>query len=134
MNYSELKQKHSVEINEFPMFFAFSNDQFEKGLAKFNCVRADLTSISVGGFIKSVDAKKYVAMLKRFTDEDAAAMLNDDFLIGAFKYELANHEFGYTGDPTSTLEALDITLDDDRKVECFNAAKAQYMAENQDNF
>ena len=33
-NYINMKSRHQQEVNDFPMFFAFSDKQFEKGIAK----------------------------------------------------------------------------------------------------
>lgn len=32
MSYLELKKKHQKEFNEFPMFFAFNQKQFDEGM------------------------------------------------------------------------------------------------------
>jgi hypothetical protein len=134
MTYTELKQKHSAEISAFPVFFAFGKKQFEEGLAQLNVTEDELTMTGSGGYLKTSDVQAWKDMFVRFEKETEAYMLDDAFLTKAIKYELGNHEFGYTGDPSETLEALGLTLDNDRKVACFNAAKEQYMEENKDNF
>ena len=134
MNYSELKQKHTETLNDFPMFFAFGQGQFAEGLVQLGVKEEELSSISGGGFIRSADAEEYLSMFRAFRAESKAYMLDDAFLTDAIKYELANHEFGYTGDPSDALDVLGITLKDERIIACFKAAKAQYMEENKDNF
>ncbi len=33
--YIQMKQRQQKELNEFPCFFAFSDEQFNKGMEKF---------------------------------------------------------------------------------------------------
>ena len=55
-------------------------------------------------------------MLDRHHDELQAAIDADltgkGFIFDMFSYELANHEYNYTGDISSTLEALNLTEDE----------------------
>ena len=52
----------------------------------------------------------------RHQDERAAAIQADPdgtgFIFQMFRYELANHEYSYTGDLAETLDALGITTDE----------------------
>ena len=50
-------------------------------------------------------------MLARFKRELADAMQDDLFAVRAIRYELANHEYGITYDPTDALESLYITIE-----------------------
>lgn len=119
--YLEMKNKHQKEVNEFPMFFAFSDKQFEEGMQKFGLQVTDtdqIVSIGGGGFCRKSDAKSYSDLLKRFEQEMTEAMESDEtgeaFILDMFSYELANHEYGYTGEVGDTLRALGMTM---REVE-----------------
>lgn len=127
-NYNALKTKHGEEVNNFPMSFAFSNEQFATGLKKLGATREDVVSIGGGGFIRKTDKDAFLALFKRHTEEMEAAMLDDDFLTDAIRYELGNHEYCITGDETDTLETLGVVLDDERKVDCFNKARTDYLS------
>jgi hypothetical protein len=115
--YKVMKEKHQEEINEFPMFFAFSKEQFEKGMTNFGLQADDVGEISrlgdTGGFIKRTDAAMFREMSNRHEQEMQAAIDNDTtgegFIFDMFFYELANHEYVYTNDVTDTLEALSTT-------------------------
>lgn len=114
--YKLMRDKQQQEFNEFPMFFAFSDDQFESGMEKLGLVPADtdkLYSIGLGGFIRKADSKEFNSMLLNHDKEFLKAIESDTsgegFIYDMFIYELANHEYGYTGDITDTLEAIDIS-------------------------
>ena len=59
--YSELKDRHSKLINDFPMFFAFTENQLHEGMLKLGLEitqKDQLLSIGMGGYIKEVDEKR----------------------------------------------------------------------------
>ena len=117
--YIHLKDRHLKEINDFPMFFAFSHDQFEEGLEKFGLSMEDasheLISIGGGGYIRKTDVNAFNEMFKRHEEELQQAIDNDKtgegFIFDMFYYELANHEFAYSREIESTLDALGLTLE-----------------------
>lgn len=111
--YIKLKEQHQKEVNEFPMMFAFSNEQFKEGMKKLGVASKDeLVSIGSGGFVRKTDAKSYVLMLKRMDEEDREAMKDPEYCYEMFRYELGNHEYCITYDYTETLEALGLTEDE----------------------
>ena len=71
--------------------------------------------------------------MDRHASELEDAFNADTVLIEAIIYELGNHEYSYTYDPTDTIEALDLNMDDERVVKCFQVAKKQYLDDNEDN-
>lgn len=138
--YRELRDRQQKEVNEFPMFFAFSNKQFEEGMARFG-LKADETDKiyklgNTGGFYLRSDSEKLFAMFTRHEEELATAIAEDQtgegFIYEMFLYELNNHEYGYTGDAEPALDALGMTIDkiksDERLLNGFKKAerKARY--------
>jgi len=121
--YQELKRKHDKEFAGFPMFFAFSNEQFEEGMAKFGLTKFDINQIykfgHTGGFYLRTDSERLHEMLTRFEKEiqDAidADATGEGFILEMFDCELGDHEYCYTHDTTSALDALDLTLEDIKK-------------------
>lgn len=117
--YQLLKQKQQKEFSQFPMFFAFSEKQFNEGMAKLGLSPTEtdkIYSFGAGGFYKKSDSKKLRDMLDRF-DEELISVINDKisgkkFCFDMFSYELANHEYGYTGDLQETIDAVGYTLDE----------------------
>ena len=117
--YETLKERQQKEFNEFPMAFAFSNEQLKDGLKKLGLKENEsdkVTSIGYGGFIRTVDVKAFVDMGKRHEDELKDAIKQDltgeGFIKDMFTSELANHEYGYTYELDDTLETVGLTIDD----------------------
>lgn len=122
--YLTLKQKHQEEVNNFPMVFAFSNEQFKEGMEKLGLTATDtdkVCSIGGGGFIRKEDSNSLSEMFSRHTNEKQEAMSNDPtgdgYILDMFDYELGNHEYSYTWDVEPTLDALGLTMDDVNKDE-----------------
>lgn len=113
--YTELKAKHQAEVNAFPFGFAFNQSQFEEMMKKWDLKPIDIReilSIGGGGYVRKDDAKAMKEMFTRHESELKAAMQDYDFAFEAFNYELANHEYGYTGELDDTLDALGLTIDE----------------------
>ena len=111
MKYVELIIRHQKEFEEFPIFFAFSNEQFKEGLEKLGATEEEVASLPFGGIIKKVDAKKYSELALRHNEELKKAMEDDDFVYSMFRYELSNHEYCVYEDHTETLEAVGLTYE-----------------------
>lgn len=116
--YYELKSRQQEEFNSFPMSFAYNQEQFENGMRKLGLKPEEtnkVSRISAGGFIRKKDSADFTAMLKRHRSQMEKAIADDKdgsgFIKDMFAYELANHEFDYTGDLDDTLESLDLTID-----------------------
>jgi hypothetical protein len=114
--YLKLKRQHQKEVNEFPMFFAFSNKQLEEGLKKFNVTKEEICSIGAGGFMKKTDSILFKNMFKKHRAEMDESILGDKtgegFIKDMFQYEMDNHEYSYTGDIEDTLDSLGLTIDE----------------------
>ena len=113
MGYVELKQKHQAEVNDFPMVFAFSNEQFAEAMAKLGLQEDDLDKVykfgDTGGIYRREDAERLHSMFRRHDAEMAEAMQEPAFALEAFDYELSNHEFCITGSVEDTLAALGLS-------------------------
>jgi len=128
MNYQELKDKHSKEFSEVPIFWAFSNAQFEEGLKKHNIVKGDkIVNIGAGGYIKKTNLPLLDAVIKKHKAEKKEFKKQDKELIKAIEYELSNHEYGITMDPTDTIDCLSLDMNDERIQKCFKKAKSNFM-------
>jgi hypothetical protein len=135
--YVELIDKHQEEFNNFPCFFAFDKKQFNEGMEKLGLNPDDTDKIyrGIGGmFYKKSDSQKLKDMLNKHDKEFKEAVANDKtgegFIYQMFKYELANHEYGYTYELDDTLNALDLTIEEinnnknllnglNKAIECF---------------
>ena len=117
--YLELKERQQEEINRFPMFFAFNSEQFKEGMEKLGLEPGDTNLIyklgNTGGYYRRSDAEELNNMFTRHERERQEAIKADTgegYCFQMFKYELANHEYGYTGRLNDTLEALDLTREE----------------------
>lgn len=117
--YRELMDKFQKEVNELPLGFAFSNEQFEQMMNKWGLTSEDtdkIYRIGGGGFMRKSDADLVTGTFSRHKEELAAAIAADPdgtgFIYDTFSYELRNHEYAYTGDAEDTLDALGYTWDD----------------------
>jgi hypothetical protein len=113
--YKTLKEKHQEEVNNFPMFFAFNNKQFDEGMKKFGLSSSDkdkIYNLGGGGYYRKTDAKELHGMFERHRKEMKEAMQNENFVYDMFDYELGNHEYNYTQDITDTLDSLGLTYEE----------------------
>jgi len=128
MNYQELKDKHSKEFSEVPIFWAFSNEQFDEGLKKHNIIKGDkIVHIGAGGYIKKTDIHILDSVIAKHKAEKKEFKKQDKELIKAIEYELSNHEYGVTLDPTDTIDCLSLDMNDERTQKCFKKAKSNFM-------
>ena len=100
--YRQMSARHQKEVNEFPFLFAFNKQQFEEGCKKLGVTdpKAELYALrGSGGFYRKTDAARLHEMTKRHNDEMDAAMLDEEFAVGAFCYEAGNHEYQINMDP-----------------------------------
>lgn len=119
MTYKELKDRQQAEINAFPFMFAFSNEQFIKGMERLGLKPTDtdkIYSIGGGGYVRKSDYAELEAMTQRhrqeMRDAIAADTTGEGFIYDMFYYELANHEYIISGSITETLDALELTIDE----------------------
>ena len=117
MTYVEFKEKRQKEINELPMYFAFSDKQFNELMVKLgyndeNVFLNDIMSIGGGSIILKKDKELVMNTFDRIDKELTENFKNDEFLESAFEYELGNHEYCITYDISETLDALDISYDE----------------------
>ena len=115
MKYTELKAKHQAEVSAFPLGFAFNQKQFDEMMIKWGLKPTDIReilSIGGGGYVRKDDADAMKEMFARHEAEHKSAMQDDEYLFTMFNYELANHEYSYTGELDDTLDALGLTIDE----------------------
>lgn len=117
--YNDLKRKQEKELNNFPMFFAFSNKQFDEGMKKLDLQPTDtdkIYSFGYGGYYRKSDAKKLNEMFEKHGNEMKqnikADKTGEGFIYDMFSYELSNHEYCITYDLDETLEVLCLTMKD----------------------
>lgn len=117
--YTEMKQRQQQEYNALPLGFAFDRKQFAEmmhgwGLDPERDIKK-ICSIGAGGYIQKKDVELLRQTSARHRAEKVEAIAQDKtgtaFIFQMFYCELANHEYGYTGDEEDTLDALGYTLE-----------------------
>lgn len=127
--YVEMTQRHEKEVAAFPMFFAFSQAQFNEGMKKLGLKPAEVKKvepIGLGGFVRKSDAEKLGTIFDRQAQELHEAIYADTdgtgFAYEMFRYELANHEYEVTMDATPSIKACGLTVADVAKSEALTRA------------
>ena len=144
--YKQLKSRIQKEIDEFPIYFAFGNEQFEELLRKLglsenedseNFYAKKLVRVGSFGVVLREDAPRLTKMMEDHTQQIREQIAKDKtgngFIKDMFEYELRNHEYGYTGDSTDAVEALGLTFEeienDERLSNGFRKAKRRIERE-----
>lgn len=130
--YIKLKEQHQKEVNEFPMMFAFSDEQFKQGMEKLGVTNEkELVSIGYGGFIRKTDKDAYIQMYKRMDTERKEAMKDPEYCYEMFRYELANMEYCVTYDLEDTLNTLGLTeeevMENPMMLDALKRARKDYL-------
>src|SRR5574344_210153 len=96
MTYEEYKNKKQEEFNDLPIFYAFSNEQFEAAMNERGLTLKDTDKIfklgDTGGFYLKKDAEIIRAYFSK-QDELSELMKDKTFATEAFLYEMNNHEY-----------------------------------------
>lgn len=121
-NYKTWKFNKQADFDKLPIYFAFSDEQFEEALQKMNLKDTPedlkkIVNIGFGGMMRKCDLCLLENHNLTFSRENLLFWLKNSFRFayGAFRYELNNHEFFITYDLTDTLNALDLTEKDIQK-------------------
>ena len=99
--YLDLQDKQRKEIEEFPIAYAFNNEQLKEALKKLGNVELSdcCTVMNHGDIMLKKDAKRFIAMLRRHNKEVHDLLKSDnDIAYEAFLYEMENHEYAINWD------------------------------------
>ena len=132
--YKKLSDDHQRRVSEFLdkyAFFAFNDRQFTNGLQRLGIDRNDAGKMLVrmsgtGGYMLRGKAAEYRALSETIAAETDAAVhdpvTGPGFAYDMFYYELANHEYSYTGRADDALDALGYDWNDIRNDELLKTA------------
>lgn len=140
--YAAMKREHQRELNAFPIQFAFSTEQFNRGMEALGLKPTDadkVVSIGACGFMRKSDVEAFNEMNARHRREEREALEADATGLGyirdMFAHELSEHEFGYTYMLNETLESLGYTKEqvnaDPRLKAGLDAALKPYYEEEE---
>ena len=110
MTIYEIKKQHETKLTELMkecgLFWAFSNEQFAANKTPLK-EGEKYVSIGAGGYMPKGNIDKWINGTKQLNKErNAAINQNKKLRYANIAYELNNHEAFYTGDISSTLDAL----------------------------
>lgn len=93
--YLDLKKKHEKELSDFPIAYAFNDEQLQQALEKLGATKEEcVTVFGNGDIVRREDAKPFIKMLERHTKEIKDKLKDDvEFAEAAFLYEMDNHEY-----------------------------------------
>lgn len=136
MKYQNIQAQIQQRYNEFPMKFAFNQEQLNRGLAELNITAKEAVSIGNGGFIRKSDKEAFLAMTRECAKLREECMADDEYVETMFYYELGNHEYCVTYDLEDTLDACGLTADeinnDPRLKRLLAKALEQYEKDTED--
>ena len=99
--YLDLQNRHRKEVEDFPIAYAFNDEQLKEALEKLGVESMDecVTIFGHGDIVKKDNAKPFIKMLKRHTREVQDKLKSDpEFAEAAFLYEMDNHEYAINWD------------------------------------
>ena len=131
--YLEMQKRHQKELEDFPIAYAFNDEQLAEALAKLNATKEEcVTVFGHGDIVKRENAKPFIKMLERHTKELKQKLKDDrDFAEAAFLYEMDNHEYAINWSADEdVLACFNITFDDIRKwglQRAYSQARRKHM-------
>ena len=122
--YLDLQKRHQKELEDFPIAYAFNDQQLEEALKKLGATKEEcVTVFGHGDIVKKEDAKRLVEMLENQREEMLQRIRDDvHFAEAAFLYEMDNHEYAinWSGDE-DVLSCFGITFE---KINCWGLQMA----------
>lgn len=121
-SYKAMDDRHQTEYHALftdlrPLvFYAFGDKQFNEALDEYLKAGGDRSQLvaAFGGLYGQEDkVDELFALMKRQGAERSNALRsNKTYAVGAFRYEMDNHEYGWSEDDETVLESLGLTTDD----------------------
>lgn len=117
--WKELRKRQKEEISKLPIYWAFTDESFDKLLVKLGLTREnyeDHLCAAFGGVILKKDREAMEEMFRRHDQEREDAIASDPtgdgIIFDMFYSELIANEYGYTGAYGDTLQSLGFTMAD----------------------
>lgn len=136
--YLDLRKKHQKEFEDFPIAYAFNDEQLKESLEKLGATKEECTTVfGHGDIVKRTDVKALLTMIKLHDKELKQRLREDaDFAEAAFLYEMDNHEYAINWSADEdVLAAFAITFEDISNwglQMAYNRARNQHMRNAQE--
>lgn len=99
--YLKLQEKQRKDLEEFPIAYAFNEEQLQQALEKLGAKKEECVTLwNCGDIMKKVDVPTFKEMMKRHREEIYELLKNEQDAEEAFLYEMDNHEYAinWSGD------------------------------------
>lgn len=99
--YLKLQEKQRKDLEEFPIAYAFNEEQLQQALEKLGAKKEECVTLwNCGDVMKRVDVPAFEEMMKRHREEIYELLKNEQDAEEAFLYEMDNHEYAinWSGD------------------------------------
>lgn len=110
--YLELQKQQRKELEDFPIAYAFNEEQLKQALEKLNATKKECVTVwDCGDILKRSDVPAFKEMLKRHREEIHELLKDEQAAEEAFLYEMDNHEYAinYDGD-ADVLACFDLSF------------------------
>lgn len=125
--YLDLQKRQQQEFEDFPIAYAFSEQQLTEALEKLGAEKSEcVTVFGHGDVVKKKDVPALLSMMKRHTAELHEALKDKEFAEAAFLYEMDNHEYAINWDGDADVLAC-FSLDE-KKLHEMGLDMAYYNA------
>ena len=92
-------------FDKYGIFFAFSNEQLERGLKKLDLKEGEkVSNLGAGMICRTALVEEFVEVFDKLCNENIERVKQKAGVHNIIRYELSNHECYYTG---STEDAVD---------------------------
>ena len=99
--YLKLQEKQRKDLEEFPIAYAFNEEQLQQALEKLGATKEECVTLwNCGDIMKKTDVPAFREMMKRHREEIYEILKNEKDAEEAFLYEMDNHEYAinWSGD------------------------------------
>ena len=109
--YLDLMKKHRKDLDNFPMAWAFNDEQLKEALEKLGAKKEECVTLAGhGDIMKRTDVPAFKEMIKRHNEELQELLGDKEAAEEAFLYEMGNHEYAinWSGDE-DVLDCFNLT-------------------------
>ena len=135
--YLELQKQQRKELEDFPIAYAFNEEQLKQALEKLNATKKECVTVwGCGDILKRTDVPAFKEMLKRHREEIHELLKDEQAAEEAFLYEMDNHEYAinYDGD-ADVLACFDLSfnkLDEISLRDAYLRARNRHMKHSEE--
>ena len=117
--YRELFDRQQKEVNDFPIAYAFNEEQLKQALEKLGAkdVSECVTYLNMGDVMLKKDIPAFEAMMERHREEMLEALKDKEFAYEAFVYEMDNHE--YEAEECADIAGEEPAIEEPIDARCF---------------